>query len=473
MNSPRRIALVAILAALLAAPPAFAVSETLRAIEQDFIDLGAQIRPSVVNIEVTSHVARRGMRMQPDDMEEFFRRFFGNPQGPSPQMPEQQEVPVMAGGSGFIIDQEGHIVTNNHVVENAEKIVVRLYDEQELEAEIVGTDPDTDLAVIKVDTNLRLEPLQWGPSKVKVGQYAIAVGSPRGLEGSFSYGHVTALGRENLRLPGLRFQNLIQTDAAINLGNSGGPLCDINGNVIGINNAIAYGATAIGFAIPVSTAKKVVPELITKGKVTRGFLGVKVRDVDEVVADALNLENTDGAFVEATQPGTPAAEAGVKAYDVIRQVEGQDIEDAQDLVNTVSDMAPGQTVDVKVWREGATETLQVTLGEFEQPSPPVQEAETPLGLQVSPLTPEIARRLGLEEGQTGVVISNVEPGGTAEEAGLRQGDVILEVAMKQVNDVDDFKRLLREHGKPGSAVLLRIKRGPAPPRTMGLRVPEE
>jgi serine protease Do len=440
----------------------------LREIERVFVDIGERLRPAVVNIDV------KGSREQGmNDLEDLFRQFGLRP-FQTPQRPENLPAPE-ATGSGFIIDQEGHIITNNHVVDEATEITVTLNDGTELPARVVGLDPDTDLAVIKIEADRRFQTVELGDSDaLKVGQFAIAMGSPRGLEGSLSFGHVTALGRERLAIPGLRFYGLIQTDAAINLGNSGGPLVDINGRVIGINTAIVFGAEGLGFAIPVNTAKKVVPALIAEGKVTRGYLGVIIKEADEYVS-ALGLPDDKGAFVDMVSEGTPADRAGVQPYDVIRKVNGEMIETDTDLVNTISDYAPGEEVVLEIWRDGRPMELEVTLDEFpgmEQVAA-VPGTYNDLGLQVEELSPELIEGLNLDPEQQGVIIRDIEAGSPADDSELRRGDIILEIGKEDVTSVSEFNRLADQLAQPGSDILVRIRRGDAPPTVEVIEIPEE
>jgi len=323
---------------------AVAQSTLLREIESSYVQLYEQVSPCVVSIET------RGPVSDIQDQLELFYRFFGEPD--SEGTPERGAPHRPRGqGSGMIFDKQGYIVTNNHVIEGTEKIVVTLPSGKEYAAQIVGTDPETDLAVLKVDGAEDLPVARLGDSStLKVGQFAMAVGNSRGFSGSASFGHISALGREGLyglAVQGLTFQNLIQTDAAINLGNSGGPLFNIEGEVIGINTAILWGANSIAFAVPVDTVKRVVPELIERGKVTRGYMGVAIDDA-AAFAEALELPESAGAIVKRVQEGTPAERAGIRTYDVILKINGHAVRDANDLVSKVSSYAPGTVVKVEV-----------------------------------------------------------------------------------------------------------------------------
>jgi len=486
MNTVTRIALTA-LAALSVATAASAKSPILKEIEDAFVQLHAKVSPSVVNIETESAA------QMDNSMEEFYRMFGmpvpdpnGNPGLPPNGGPHQQMPPMpraQATGSGFIYSADGYIVTNNHVVENAEKITVRLSDGKEYQAEVVGVDADTDLAVIKIEADVPLIPVVLGDSDtLQVGQFAVAMGSPRGFEGSFSFGHISALGREDmaaLRQQGLRFQNLIQTDAAINLGNSGGPLTNIDGEVVGINVAIIWGANSLGFAIPSNTAKHVVPVLIAQGKVVRGYLGVQIKNASEFAqTDVIGLPDTKGAFVTMVVPDTPAANAGVQAYDVIRKVDDHEVENANALVRIISSYPPDAKVKLEVWRDKQALVLDTQLAEWDAPSDGRHAGGSPqsnnvMGMTFRALTPDMVESLGLEVGTTGVVLLEIESGSPAEQAGLMQGDVILEVGREAVTDANAFRELINKHGQPGTSFLVRYIRGSGAADISVIEVPKE
>ncbi len=451
---------------------AFAVSPILEEMESAFIKLHEEVRPCVVNIDTKGPVALEGLDV--DQFDELFRFFGlpvprGTPRVPQRRMPERQGT-----GSGFICDKEGHIITNNHVVEGADQIKVRLWDGSEYDAEVVGADRDTDVAVIKIEPDKELPVAKLGDSDaLEVGQFAIALGSPRGFEGTLSFGHISALGRNQLRLPGLRFQDFIQTDAAINLGNSGGPLCNISGEVIGINVAIVYGANSLGFAIPINTVKAVLPELISEGKVTRGYLGVGIDDA-RLYAEGLDLPDTKGAFVKQVQPDTPAEKAGLKPYDVIRKVNGKVVESASDLIRLISAEAPGSAVGLEVWRNGETIHEKVELAEWEGESGLAAiHGKEVLGLRVQTLTPDVADRMGLEAGAYGVVVIDVEPGSAAADAGITGGDVITEIAQEPVADSKEFFELLDKHAKSGKGLLVGLIRRDGQRDITVIKVPKD
>lgn len=452
----------------LLALPSHGVSPLLREIEATYVQLGREVLPSVVNIDVTSRregSARTPGGRIPDDI----YRFFGiTPDELPERMPTQ--------GSGFIYDANGHIITNSHVVANAETIQVRLHDGREFPATVVGTDEATDLAVIKIEPqggdSLTVAALGNSDS-LQVGQFAVAIGSPRGLQGSMSFGHISALGREGLNLPGLDFQRFIQTDAAINLGNSGGPLCDINGRVIGINTAIMTNANAIGFAIPINMAKRVVPMLIESGRVARGFLGVNISDAADF-AQAEGMPFEDGAFVENVEPNSPAARAGVRVYDVIRKVGEVDISDATHLRDTISEFPPEAEVVLQVWRAGTNVIMTARLGDRAGGGDAAAvDARNLLGMRVQELSPEVRTRLELPDTLEGVVVSEVEPDGPAFEAGIRPGTVVLDVAKKPVPSVDAYRQVVADAVNPGTKVLVRIQVRGTSGRVLILEVPDE
>lgn len=462
---------IGIALACLIATPAMALNPILKELEDTFVRLGEQMRPSVVYIEVTGTREARGQSI-PDDL----RNFFGiPPQGPgqSPSQPAPP-MPTQASGSGFIVDNEGHILTNNHVISDAKSIEVTMNDGKKFPAQVIGTDEQTDIAVIKIESDDPLPVAPLGDSSIiKPGQFAIAIGSPQGLEGSMSFGHVTALGREGLRLPNLRFQGFIQTDAAINLGNSGGPLCNIDGEVIGINVAIVYGANSIGFAIPIDTAKGVIEQLITTGRVSRGFLGVQIEDAAEF-AEAMNLPDQYGAFIQDVRPNTPAEAAGVRMYDIIRSVDGKRVRTASELMRLIAGYAPGETVTIELWRDGAAIEKRVTLMEFALEAPVAEVTETnPLGIQVQPIPEELRTNLELDDNDGGVIISQIDPFGPAYAQGLRQGDVILELARENVTSVEQFSELMSEHATPGSKFVVRVLRRGGIASIVAISVPEK
>ncbi len=464
---------------------AHAQRSILKEFEDAFVELSEEVRASVVEISAETSFSA-------GDMDQFrdLRRFFG------PQMPEDHPAPdgpplqrPAATASGFVYDALGHIVTNNHVVKDADRLVVTLPDGQEREAEVVGQDPDADLAVIKIDPEgLDLKPVRLGTSgNLKVGQFAIAMGSPSGLTGSFSYGHITALGREGLELPrGLRFQKFIQTDAAINLGNSGGPLCNIDGEVIGINVAIVGRANSLGFAIPIDRVKEVVPQLIEIGKFVRGWLGVRISNLEDAAQrakqelddymDAYGLPDELGTSVYRLTPDGPAERAGLQEDDVIRELNGGSIEDSTDLIDSVSALEPGTVATLGIWRKGKAMELKVTIGEFPGMTP-AEYGRAYFGMYVKTLdlSPQNLNRLDVEEPPAEFYIIEVERDSPADKAGIKVGDIVLEIAHKDTTTLKEFKQVLKKEGKPGKTLLISVLRldADAEPRKVYLKIPED
>lgn len=469
MNRQFFAVVLTVLIAVLASGIAAAQSPLLKEIEDSFVRLHEQIGPSVVSIEVKGPAGEDA-----EDMD-LFRRFFGVP---NPERGQRAPMPrPQAQGSGFIFDKEGHIITNNHVVEDAETILVKLWNGSEYEAKLIGNDPESDLAVVKIASVEELPAARLGDSDaIKVGQFAVAIGSARGFEGSVSFGHISAIGREGLRglaVQGLTFQNLVQTDAAINLGNSGGPLCNIAGEVIGINTAIVWGANSIGFAVPVNTAKTVIPQLIEQGRVTRGYLGVAIEDA-KIYADAAGLPDSKGALVKRVQEGTPADTADIRVYDVIRQVNGEAVADAADLVRKISSCLPGSQVTVQVWRDGAEVEIPVELHQRDLAVVQPDREQDIMGIRVRAATPEVIERLGLETGVKGVVITDVKAGSPGHDARLGAGDVIIEVAKTPVGTPGEFIAAMKAHAQPGKSVFVRfIRAGGGEPDITVIRVPDK
>ncbi len=471
-------------------PPA--TREILKQFQQAFIDLSAAVRPSVVEISAEIRITDE----ERDQMKGLFR-FFGTPEGGDEGAPEggphdpdnMPENGRRATASGFIYDAQGHIVTNNHVVRGAGKIEVRLADGQVIPATVVGQDADTDIAVIKIDpSGLDIKPVQLGDSDgLQVGQFAIAMGSPNGLTGSFSYGHVTGLGRESLDLPdeGLRFQHFIQTDAAINLGNSGGPLCDIDGNVIGVNVAIVYRANSIGFAIPVNRVREVVPQLIEHGKMIRGWLGVSVRDSQEAAAaekielqefiEANKLPDKFGSYVAGLTREGPAEKGKLLEDDVIREINGKRIESSIDLIDTVSAIVPGETAKITVWRRGEPLKIDVVVAEYPGRMAAVF-GPAYLGAHVDTLelNPVFMKEREMKEQPSDFYVAGIVDGSPAEEAGIRRGDLVIEVGYNEVKTLAEFKKALAAEAKAGQALLLKVwTLSDKEPRKVFVKVPED
>jgi serine protease Do len=424
----------------------------------DFVALAKKLRPVVVNISTTQVSEGRGQQEfgnpfgEDDPFNDFWKRFFG---GPLPRGPQRQR----SLGSGFIIDGDGSILTNNHVVENAQKIVVKLADEQEYEAKVVGRDSKTDIAVIKISAKTGLTAASLGDSdNLEVGEWVMAIGNPFGLDSTVTSGIVSAKGRHIGQGP---YDNFIQTDASINPGNSGGPLINLHGEVIGINTAIfsrSGGNIGIGFAIPINLVKELLPQLRGKGKVTRGYLGVLIQKVTPEIAESLGMDRPHGALVANVSKDGPAEKAGVKVGDVIVEFDGKEVRDSGDLPIIVARTPVDRRVRMKVLRDKKELQLTVNVGELKDEEVVASAPEKgELGMTVQRLTPQIAESLGLEK-TDGVVVSAVDPGSTADEAGIRRGDVILEVDRKAIRSIDEYKKAIAGIRK-GKGVLLLVRRG--------------
>jgi len=362
-------------------------------------------------------------------------------------------------GSGFVISSDGYILTNNHVVDDANQIKIKLADGKEYDAKVVGRDPKTDLALLKADGVSGLHSLQLGDSdSLKVGNWVVAVGSPFGLEQTVTAGIVSAKGRVIGSGP---YDNFIQTDASINPGNSGGPLLNTDGQVIGINTAIfsqSGGNVGIGFAIPVNMAKEIVPQLKEKGHVTRGWLVVGIQKITPELAKSFGLKDEKGALVSQVAKDGPADKAGIQSGDVIVEFDGKKVSDMNDLPRVVAATPVGKTVAVKVLRGGNVVDREVKIAEMEQKEEVASDTtRKPLGMTVQNITPEIAQGLGLKS-QTGVLVAGVVPGSPAANADIRSGDVIQQVNKKPVKDVEDFKQQI-EKTKDQETILLLIQRG--------------
>ena len=423
----------------------------------NFSDLAEKVRPGVVNIQVAKKVKNVGFGAPHFNGNPFggrnpFDDFFGpSPEGNSPRGFEQRGV-----GSGFVMSEDGFILTNNHVIEDADRIKVKFADGKDFTARVVGRDPKTDLALIKIDGAAALHPLKLGNSEsLKVGSWVVAVGSPFGLEQTVTVGIVSAKGRVIGSGP---YDNFIQTDASINPGNSGGPLVNMNGEVIGINTAIIPNAQGIGFATPINMATEILPQLQKKGHVTRGWLGVSIQEVTSELAKSFSLDKNKGALVAEVFKASPAEKAGIEQGDIILQFNGKDIAESKELPRMMAATPVGDTVALKVLRNGKTITCQVNAGEMQEKE--VASLDTPresLGLTVQNITPDIAQELGLGK-VGGVVVANVEPGSPASDTGIQPGDVIQGVNQKPVRDVDDFVAKIENAGKQENVLLL-IKRG--------------
>ncbi len=406
-----------------------------------FADIAQGALPSVVSITSTEIV--KGGQASPFGEGDPFRFFFGQPQPRSPE--EHKQV---AGGSGFVISADGKILTNNHVVAGAQKIQVRLSGREVLTARVLGTDAATDIALIKVEPKEKLRPIPLGDSdKLRVGDWVMAIGNPMNFESTVTVGVVSAKERRGLSddPDSASLQDFIQTDAAINFGNSGGPLINVGGQVVGIATMVVRPAQNIGFAVPINMAKSILAQLEHHGKVTRGLIGVTARTVDDDIRQAFHLPSSEGAFVESVNPDLPAAKAGIKPGDTIVKVDDVTVKEMRDLIDYVSSKPPGQKVRITLLRDQRTVTTTVTLtergGESKaQARPAAQERGTrdKLGLSVTDLTPDIRQQLGIEPGVSGVVVEDVKEVSPAGDQGLTAGDLITEVNGKPVKSGSQF-----------------------------------
>lgn len=430
--------------------------QQLQDLSAAFRDVAKKVSPSVVYISTEQTVTGRQMPGGGAFDEEFFRRFFGLPDG------EEREYQRQGLGSGFVVREDGYILTNNHVVEDADTIRVTFPDEREFKAELVGSDPKSDVAVIKIEGDDFPVATLGQSSSLEVGDWAIAIGTPYGLSQSVTAGIISAKGRAGVGI--VQYEDFIQTDAAINPGNSGGPLVNIQGEVIGINTAIfsrSGGYQGIGFAIPIDMAKTIMESLITEGRVVRGWLGVIIQDVSQDIAKGFGLEDARGALVGDVLQDGPAEAGGIERGDIIITFDGTEIDDINTLRNIVAQTEVGKEVEVEVIRGGKTETLTVIIGEQDADTVAAAGSATKsseqAGLTVQDLTPEIARQLGFE-GEEGAIVSDVEAGSPAASAGLRRGDLIKEVNRQPITSLKDYNEAMKSVGKDESFLLL-IKRG--------------
>ena len=420
--------------------PTIDARAVLQAMEEAFSAVADRVTPSVVNV---STVSKRPAVGSPDDPQRF-REFFGDEFYEKYFKRRPREEP-RSSGSGVIVDPAGYILTNNHVIENAQDITVRLSDSRKFTATLVGRDPKTDLAVLKVEAPAPLPAASLGDSeRLRVGQWVVAIGNPFGLDRTVTVGIVSATARTRVGVA--TYENFIQTDASINPGNSGGPLANLDGRVIGINTAIVAAGQGIGFSIPINEAKSVMAQLIARGKVVRGWLGIAIQDVTDELASSFGVREREGVLVADVMKGGPGEAAGLRPGDVIVDLGGTKIREVPDLQRRVANVAPGQTVAVGVVRDRAPQRLSVRVGEMPADDATAADADVEVapegfGLQVEPLAPDTAERLGLSFSQ-GLLVTDVASGGPADRAGLKRGDVILEVDRKPVQDAPGLQKAL-------------------------------
>ncbi len=432
-------------------------------------EVAAVATPSVVNISTTRVIKSR--EEAPFDFfdDPFFRRFFGD-QLPHPNVPREHKEQSL--GSGVIVSEDGYIVTNNHVIEKAQEIKVLLSNKKDYKAKLIGADPKTDIAVIKIDAK-GLTALPWGDSnKLKVGEIVFAIGNPFGLNQTVTMGVIGAVGRANVGIAD--YEDFIQTDAAINPGNSGGALINARGELIGINTAILSrtgGYQGIGFAVPSSMAQQVMESLVRYKKVVRGWLGVSIQEVTSDLAEEFGVKDLKGALVSGVMKGSPAEKAGIRQGDVILQYNGKVVEDTGHLRNMVSQTPIGTTVKVKILRQKKELEMEVTIaeltkkvaeapaGEEESGEGNNKEEESSVlsGMIVRELTPALAARFGFEEKEKGMVVLKVEPASRIYEAGIRPGDIILQINQKNVATLDEYKKVASKI-KANERILLLLRR---------------
>jgi serine protease Do len=424
------------------------VPKDILATQQAFTNLVKTVTPSVVNI---STIGKKKLVRPFFESNPLFEDFFG--ERIRPQYRRETSL-----GSGFILNKDGYIVTNDHVVRDAETIQVKLSNESVYKGKVIGSDPKTDIAVIKIDAKEPLPAAVLGDSNnLQVGQWAIAIGSPFGLDRTVTVGVISATGRSNMGIE--TYEDFIQTDASINPGNSGGPLLNIYGEVIGINTAIVAAGQGIGFAIPVNMAKEVINQLVTKGSVSRGWLGISIQTVTEEMAKTFGLPKASGALVNEVVPKSPAAKAGILQGDVITSFDGNAIKDVRQLQRMVAETPVGKKVPVEIYRDGKQVKVFVTTAPAEkapaQTQNPTEREAGALGLSVEELPGDLKAR-----GITGVVVTDLEPGGIAEDSGIQRGDIIMSVNQKKVRNLAEYQRAIKDATSKGAAVLL-VRRGNA------------
>jgi serine protease Do len=427
--------------------PAFAKSTDIYSVPGNFAKLAEMAGPAVVNIRTVKTIKgggpvfrhfQRGPRGREHPFNDFFEKFFGE------EMQREYKQPSL--GSGFIIDKKGYVVTNNHVIEGADQIKVKLDDDNEFDAEVVGRDPNTDLALLKINSEKDLPVLKLGDSdNLKIGHWVVAIGSPFGLERTVTAGIVSAKGRVIGSGP---YDDFIQTDASINPGNSGGPLLNMDGEVVGINTAIIASGTGIGFAIPVNLAEDIIAQLKSEGEVTRGWLGVAIQDLTREMAEYYGLKDRKGVLVADVFKGDPADKAGIRAKDIILEVNDQKVETSRQLTSMIAGLKVGETATVEVFRDGRKKTFSVKLAKRNDAklsargTPPEREKEE-LGIRVTELTTEMAQRFNLGD-TAGVVVIGVGSDSKGAEAGVQVGDIIKEINHQAIETVNDYTEAVQK-----------------------------
>lgn len=446
-----------------------------------FADLAEQLLPSVVNISTTQVVEGRNSPQLPQlppgsPFEEFFKEFFDRNQGDNGRARKATSL-----GSGFFVGADGYIVTNNHVIQDADEITVILQDDTRLKAELIGRDPKTDLAVLKVKTDRKIQGVEFGDSdKSRVGDWVVAIGNPFGLGGTVTAGIISARGRDINAGP---YDDFIQTDASINRGNSGGPMFNLDGEVIGVNTAIyspSGGSVGIGFAIPSSAAKPIVNQLIKNGEVKRGWLGVHIQQVTEEIAESLGLDKPEGALVADVIKDGPAEAATIKAGDVILRFDNKRVSEMRALPKIVADTETGREVEVVVWRNGSRKTLKVSVGVLDDATEVAARGSRDkkaltrdldeMGITLMALTDDSREHYKLSKEAKGVLISKVEGDGPAAEKGVRQGDLIVEVSQEEVTTPNQVVKKVNDAKDAGRKTVLFLIEGQNGLRFVALRI---
>ena len=481
-QSVLRLDRAACLAAGFLALFAFAAAAQAKSAPDSFADLAERLLPSVVNISTTQVIEGRGgveiPRVPPGSpFEDFFKEFFDR------NRPQQRRKATSL-GSGFILDSIGYVVTNNHVIQDADEITVIFQDDTRLKAEVVGRDAKADIAVLKVDPDGKeLKALAFGDSNaIRVGDWVVAIGNPFGLGGTVTAGIISARGRNINAGP---YDDFLQTDASINRGNSGGPMFNLKGEVIGINTAIfspTGGSVGIGFAIPSSTIKPIVSQLIKHGQVRRGWLGVHIQAVTDEIAESLGLEKATGALVASVIEDGPAEKAKIQPGDVILEFDGKVVAEMRKLPRIVAETDISKPVEVKIWRDNKTMTVPVTVGELDEDEPMVasrsggdkqdsgKRSFEILGLTLSKKTPQLVERFKLGKDTNGVVVTDVEDGGAAAEKGIRPGDVVVEVSQDEVTSPDQIADKIDQARASGRKSVLLLLEGQGGLRFIALRI---
>ena len=423
-----------------------------KALGRAFVEVAKRVQPSVVNVSTEKTVTTKSWERGDDffkgtPFEEFFKGFGFSPRGKERDKGEQPSRKQRSGGSGVIVDREGYILTNNHVVEGADKVKVRLNDGREFNAVVKGQDPRTDLAVLSIKAKDLPVAVLGDSDKLEVGEWAIAVGSPFGLEHTVTVGVISAEGRSGLGTG--TYEDFIQTDASINPGNSGGPLCNIDGEVIGINAMIIQPGTGIGFAIPINMAKEVLTDLIRSGKIIRPWLGISAQELTPEMTEYFQTKEKEGVLVGQVYPGTGAEKAGLVAGDIIRSIDDKAVKNVRELVKEIQKKRVGQKVRLNLIRKGKEMVLEVATAAMPdrpelQKEREKKETEEKLGAKVQELTPLLASRYQTSGIKSGVIITGIEDGSLAEDIGLQEGDVILEVNRKKIESLKDFDKMMKD-----------------------------